>query len=94
MGGAVGIRINREPARTRSRPPRAFVRFLSGLWPWSLIVLAAWLPGQWLVGYFFNDFLMGSGFFFPILIVGLLLLSVLTAIAHDRTPVDRGNIYG
>jgi hypothetical protein len=86
VGGAVGI--NRGPARNRNRRTGLFVRFLSGLWPWPLIVLAAWLLGQWLVGYFFNDFLMSSGFVFPILIVGLLLLSVLTAITHDRTHAD------
>jgi hypothetical protein len=68
--------------------PEAPARLLSRLWPWSLIVLAGWLLGQWLVGYFFNDFLMGSGFLIPILVIGLLVLSVLTAIAHDRLHDD------
>jgi len=84
VGGAVGTRINRRSVRGQTRPPGAFARFLTLLWPWTLLVLALWLPGQWLVGYFFNDFLMGTGFFIPILIIGLLVLSVLSAMAHDR----------
>jgi hypothetical protein len=43
--------------------------------------------GQWLVGFLFNDLLMASGFAVPILIIGLLVLSLLTAMAHDRTRV-------
>jgi hypothetical protein len=88
VGGAVGTRISRRPARGRTRPPGAFSRILSRLWPWTLVVLAAWLLGQWLVGHFFNDFLMGSGFFIPILVIGLLVLSVLTATAHDSVHGD------
>ena len=83
VGGAVGTRINRRPAPAWAHAPGALTRMMSRLWPWTLIVLAAWLLGQWLVGYFFNDFLMGSGFFIPILVIGLLALSVLTSIAHD-----------
>jgi hypothetical protein len=60
------------------------VRITSRLWPWTVIVLACWLLGQWLVGYFFNDFLMESGYAFPVLIIGLLVLSGLSSIAHDR----------
>jgi hypothetical protein len=88
VGGAVGTRINRPSTPARAHAPGAPARLLSRLWPWSLIVLAGWLLGQWLVGYFFNDFLMGSGFLIPILVIGLLLLSVLTAIAHDRLHGD------
>jgi hypothetical protein len=90
VGGAVGTRLNRKSSRSRTRQPGAFARFLSRLWPWSLIALAVWLLGQWLVGYFFNDFLKGSGFLIPILVLGLLVLSVITAIAHDRVRVDGG----
>lgn len=37
-----------------------------------------------LIGYFFNDFLLSSGFFIPGLIVGLLILSAISAIGHDQ----------
>lgn len=90
VAGAVGFRIHRRSARSAAKIPGAFTRFLSRLWTWSLAVLAVWLLGQWLLGYFFNDFLMGSGFFIPILIIGLLVLNVLSAIAHDRVHGNGG----
>lgn len=84
VAGGVGTRINRIPALGPNRRPGVLVYIASRLWPWTLIVLAGWLLGQWLVGYFFNDLLMGSGFAVPILIIGLLVLSPLAATAHDR----------
>jgi hypothetical protein len=88
VGGIVGTRLKGRSARSRVRRPGAFARILSRMWPWTLIILAVWLLGQWLVGYFFNDFLMGTGFFIPILIIALLALSVLAGIAHDRVHSD------
>jgi hypothetical protein len=84
LGGIVGIRLHRAAGPSRAQRPGMFFRLLAWLWPWALIFLAAWLLGQWLVGYYFNDFLMGTGFFIPIFIVGLLALSLLSAVAHDR----------
>lgn len=84
VAGAVGIRINRTAALGPKHRPGVIIRITSRLWPWTLIVLAVWLLGQWLVGYLFNDLLMASGFAVPILIIGLLVLSPLSAIAHDR----------
>jgi len=91
VAGAVGTRINRRAAFSPNHRPGVIVRIISRLWPWTLIVLAGWLLGQWLVGYFFNDLLMASGFAAPILIIGLLVLSLLTAMAHDRTRADPPN---
>ena len=91
VAGAVGTRINRRAAFSPNHRPEVIVRIISRLWPWTLIVLAGWLLGQWLVGYFFNDLLMASGFAVPILIIGLLVLSLLTAMAHDRTRADPPN---
>ena len=91
--GAVGTRISRGTDRGRTGRPGVFVRITSHLWPWTLIILAVWLLGQWLVGTFFNDFLMEGGFVFPILIIGLLVLSVLSSIAHDRVHAAAGS-YG
>ena len=85
LGGIVGIRLHRAAGASRTRRPGVFFRLLARLWPWALIILAAWLLGQWLVGYYFNDFLMGTGFFIPLFIVGLLALSLLSAVARDRT---------
>lgn len=88
VGGALGTRTNKQSARGRILRPGAFLRILSRLWPWSLVALGTWLLGQWLVGCVFNDFLMGSGFFIPILVIGLLLMSVVAAVAHDRVHGD------
>jgi hypothetical protein len=84
VAGAVGTRTSRRSALGPVRQPGALVRIASRFWPWTLIILACWLLGQWLVGYFFNELLMTSGFAVPTLVIGLLVLSLLTAMAHDR----------
>jgi len=91
VAGAVGTRINRTAAFGPNNRPGVIVRITSRLWPWTLIVLAGWLLGQWLVGYLFNDLLMASGFAAPILIIGLLVSSLLTAMAYDRTRAEPPN---
>ena len=85
VAGSVGTRLNRPQTPGPDHRPGALVRIASRLWPWTLIVLAGWLLGQWVVGFLFNDLLMASGFATPILIIGLLVLSPLAALAHDRT---------
>jgi hypothetical protein len=59
------------------------VRCLAKLWPGALVVFVVWILGQWVVGYFFNDFLQKNGYFNLLLILVLLPLSVLSAYAHD-----------
>jgi hypothetical protein len=39
--------------------------------------------GQFAIGYFFNDFLMNTGFFIPLLILGLMALAIVSAFARD-----------
>jgi hypothetical protein len=79
IGGAAGTRINRP---LRGKPGRV-TRFAARLWPWPLVVLMVWLLAQFLVGYFFNDFLKGIMGFGLLLILTMLPLSVYTAYAHD-----------
>jgi hypothetical protein len=79
IGGAAGTQINRPLAEE----PGKVTRWAAKLWPWPLVILLAWLLGQFAVGYFFNDFLvsfMGVGL---LLILTLLPLSVYVAYAHD-----------
>jgi hypothetical protein len=90
LGGAVATRISKGSIRARTGRPGAIIRLISRLWPWTLIVLAVWLLGQWLVGYFYNDLLMGSGFFVPILVIGLLVLNVVSSFAHDSVHGEGG----
>jgi hypothetical protein len=57
---------------------------LAKMWPWTLIIFIVGLFSQFVIGYFFNEFLMEkAGALIPILILGLLVLSVLTGYAHD-----------
>jgi hypothetical protein len=47
--------------------------------------------GQFVVGHLFNDWLMATGFVVPLLIVGFMVLSIVSAFAHDiQAPTDRG----
>ncbi len=79
VGGAAGIWIN-KPLKD---PPGKITRFFARLWPWPLVILMAWLLGQFPVGYFFNDFLKSIIGFGLLLILVMLPLSVYTGYAHD-----------
>jgi MFS family permease len=83
VGGVVATRINaplnRQPERRSGRVSRFFAR----LWPWPLVAFFAWLFGQFVVGYFFNEFLLKSGFLIPLLILGLMILAIVSGFAHD-----------
>jgi len=83
VGGVVATRINaplnRQPERRSGRVPRFFAR----LWPWPLVAFFTWLFGQFIVGYFFNEFLLKSGFLIPLLILGLMTLAIVSGFAHD-----------
>jgi len=86
VAGAVATRIN-VPV---TRQPGRVLSFLARLWPWPLVAFLVWAFGQFLVGYFFNELLMQSGFLSPLLIIGLLVLSIFTGHAHDLE--DRGPV--
>jgi MFS family permease len=57
--------------------------FLAALWPWSLIAFVVWFPGEWILGYFFNEYLLNLTLFTMFFSLALMLLTVLTAFAHD-----------
>ncbi|MFW6115944.1 MAG: hypothetical protein ACOC7Y_02660 [Chloroflexota bacterium] len=79
VAGVVGTRINAPVARKTS----PLSRFLAALWPWSLIAFFVWVFGQFVIGTFFNDFLMNSGFLIPFMILGLMALAIASASARD-----------
>jgi hypothetical protein len=79
VAGVTGTRINAP----LTRQPGSVLRFLAKLWPWSLVAFFGWAFGQFLVGHYFNEFLQKSGFLSPLLILGLLVLSILAAYAYD-----------
>ena len=83
IGSVVGGKIHSPLTWWRSRSCSAAVRILAWLWPWALIIYLVWVVGQWVVGYFFNDWLMRNGFLIFLLVLGPLVLSVFAALAHD-----------
>lgn len=85
IAGVVATKINAPLTR---RPGRV-LRFFAKLWPWPLVAFFVWVFGQFVVGYFFNEFLQKSGFLSPLLIIGLLVLSILTGYAYDVHDGDR-----
>jgi hypothetical protein len=79
VAGAVGTRINVPVTRQPSR----FTSLLAKLWPWPLVAFFVWTLGQFVVGRFFNEWLLNSGFLVPLLILGLMTLAIVSAFAHD-----------
>ncbi len=79
IGGAAGTKINMPI----TREPGNVARLTAKLWPWPLVILLTWLLGQFLVGYFFNDFLASIMAWGLLLILTMLPLSVYTGYAHD-----------
>jgi hypothetical protein len=88
IAGAVATRIN-SPL---TRRPGSVLRFLAKLWPWALAGFFAWAFGQLVVGDFFNDLLMQSGFLSPLLMLVLLVLSVLSGYAYDAREAGRATV--
>ena len=89
VAGLVATRINAPLTRQPTRLYGKVLRFLAKLWPWPLVAFFVWAFGQFIVGYFFNEFLLKSGFLVPLLIIGLLVLSILTGYAYDVHDRDR-----
>jgi hypothetical protein len=79
IAGVVGTWINAP----LTRQPGSVLRFLAKLWPWTLVAFFVWAFGQFLIGHYFNEFLQKSGFLSPLLILGLLVLSILSGYASD-----------
>jgi len=89
VGGVAGAKINAPLARQPMHLSGSILRFLAKLWPWPLVIFLVWVFGQWIVGYFFNEFLQKNGYLSLLLIVGLLPLSVFTGYAYDIHDRDR-----
>jgi len=85
IAGVVATRINAP----LTKQPGSVLRFFAKLWPWPLVAFFVWAFGQFVVGYFFNEFLQKSGFLTPLLIIGLLVLSILAGYAYDVHDGDR-----
>ena len=83
IAGALGTRINKLLDPEGSRLSGGLLRFLAVLWSWSLALYVLWVLGQWVIGYFFNDWLLANGYIIVAMVLGTLLLTVVTTYAHD-----------
>lgn len=83
VAGLVGAK-NRSPLTWWCARRSGFgTRVLASLWPWALIVYLGWVSGQWVIGHFFNDWLMQNRYLIFILVLGPLVLSVFSGLAYD-----------
>lgn len=85
VGGAAATRIHRP---LPEKLPGRLARTAAVLWPWPLVILIAWLINQFVVGYFFNDFLQRNMLLGLLLILTLLPLSVYSAYARDVMEIE------
>jgi hypothetical protein len=83
IAGALGTRINRPLKPEESRLSGGLLRFLAVLWPWALTIYVIWVFGQWVIGHFFNDWLLANGYLIIVMVLGSLLLTVIAAYARD-----------
>ena len=88
IGGVAGTKINKPVTGVQSG---GILCLAAKLWPWPLVIFLVWVFGQFLVGYFFNEFMQGIMVYGVILILVMLPLSVYSAYAHDvQTGAEGG----
>jgi hypothetical protein len=85
IGGIAATRINKPLA---DKQISQLSQLAARMWPWPLVIFLVWIWGQWLVGYFFNDFLREVMIYGVMLILILLPLSVYSAYARDVRTMD------
>lgn len=83
IGGVLGTRIHAPLTWWRANLTGKPTCFLAKLWPWTIIAFFSWLFGQLVIGALFPEFMLKNALLSPLLILGLLILTVLTAFAHD-----------
>jgi hypothetical protein len=83
IAGALGTRIHKPLNPEGSRLSGELLRFLAALWPWALGLYVVWVLGQWIIGHFFNDWLLANGYLIIVMVLGSLLLTVIATYAHD-----------
>jgi len=88
IGGMVGTRIN-TPVK---KQPGPVWKMLAKAWPWTIVVFFVWLFGQFVIGYFFNEFLMENAVIIPVMILGLLVFSILAGYGHDLQKQGRAKV--
>ncbi|WKZ35141.1 MAG: isoprenylcysteine carboxylmethyltransferase family protein [Anaerolineales bacterium] len=90
-GGFVPVFIGMAAAVTAgnlgspARPGGAGWRFVAALWPWPLVLMALWLPGNWLLGHFIGGtMLSASGLLFFVFDIGLPALAAVSGFGRAK----------
>jgi hypothetical protein len=83
IAGLTGTRINKPLTWWRAHSTGSVSRLLVKLYPWALIAYLVLVYGQFITGYFFNEFLMSVMGINVLIFMGLLVTSVFSAFAHD-----------
>jgi MFS family permease len=89
IGIIAGFTATRMNKNHPAKKPGWFIVLMASLWPWPLVIFLLWTYGQLLVGNFFNDFLQKIMIYGISLILVTLILSVVSASAHDRLIAAR-----
>jgi hypothetical protein len=87
IAGAAGTKINKP---LPEKEPGRLLRFAAKLWPWPLVVFLVYIWGQWVIGFFFNDWLQKNMYYGIILILTSMPLSIYAAFARDRISGSQG----
>jgi hypothetical protein len=80
IGSVAAMQIHKP---LEGKQQTVFLRITAKLWPWPLVIFVGWVAGQWLIGYFFNDFLQSIMGWAVIMILVMLPVSFITAYAQD-----------
>lgn len=82
IAGLTALRINR-PLTAAAAEESGLRQFLARFYPFALILALFLLLAQWVVGYFFNDFMMQVMVVNLGVILGSIFLAIISANAHD-----------
>lgn len=88
IAGALGTRIKKPLQPEKSRLSGGPLRILAALWPWALILYVVWILGQWVIGHFWNDWLLANGYLVIVMVLGTLLLTPVAAYAYDLQEAE------
>ncbi len=94
VAGIIAMRIHKSLSWWRSHVGGSVSQSLAVLYPWAIVIYLCIVSGQFIVGYFFNDFfkrVMGVTVLF---ILGFLLMSALSAFAHDSNECSIWSLGG
>jgi hypothetical protein len=83
IAGAAGTRITSPLTWWRAHLSGTPLRVLAAFGIWPLIVLLVWLPAEWVLGHFFNEFMLSLAMPLFVFNLALVLLAVVAGLARD-----------